>query len=236
MRKTKRTNPKGNNTHKDNFWIKFLNYIYGRESKYESKDKIEKRQADANVMAARWTMILGLFTIGLAGIGIGTALILHDQEIRQLRAYVGLNLQGKGVQVEAGKQIVFDYDFINFGQTAAQNVNLFIETNEKDFPVVNVEELKNIHHFKDWKKLESHNLGTMFGGEKSISSNARLASQKNLNKFGFKEIISGKKVVYFLGVVTYDDIFGFQRETGFAYYLRLSHHFWTPIEGENYTK
>lgn len=79
MSKTKRTNQISNNSNNNNILVKLLNYINGRNRKRETKNEIEKRQANASVMVARWTMILSIFTIILAGIGFGTAYILYGQ-------------------------------------------------------------------------------------------------------------------------------------------------------------
>jgi hypothetical protein len=79
LSETKRPSQISKDSNQKTVWIKILNYINGRKPEQESKNEVEKRQADATVMAARWTMFLTIFTMVLAGIGIGTAYILYGQ-------------------------------------------------------------------------------------------------------------------------------------------------------------
>ena len=143
------------------------------------------------------------------------AYVANDSEKRQLRAYVGIHQVGY-MGIEDNDPIGVGLNFINHGQTPAQNFNLIGIIDLLPYPLPQGYVLIDA-------PARSPRDGVIFPNEAPTMTGWTWERNK-IDALTKKEIISSspKREIYAHGVATYDDIFGAHWRTEFCFFLNPS--------------
>ncbi len=225
MSPTKSSYNKSNKRYPKSIKSRIFGYINLKKSKPKSKNKKEKHQEEPEIITAKWTKRLAIFTIGLFVVGIFTAGIFYLQlwEMQKdhredQRAWMSIN-NIKPV-LKNHDPVFFQVDIENTGKTPALQItgwigiseSLVLAENSFDNPTAPTTPINYLRH-------NSLDYGLQAPGDACC-----IVTPGIITKEAIKRMRSGGSF-YIYGMIVYRDIYGVHHWTEFCQGLEPTSNF-----------